>query len=1161
MRAVFFIMKALATSLLTLLTLAVALWWWSSTPSALPWVLTQLPHFLPSGQSLQIKDVSGKLLNGGHIGSLRWTQGALSIQAQDIRISWNLRPLLDKHLQLGELHIATLHIDDQRPASTTGNALTPPISLSLPLTLELPFHVSRLRHTGRFELEASELSGNYTFDSFSHRLDKGYAQISSGTYQLSGSLQAQTPMALQLQLSGQVRTSVPGRKAPLMVSALATLTGDIAASNTVLKLQAHLKPEPVPGAMQASLSAQIKPWQAQPLSQAQAQWQSLNLAALWPQAPQTQLSGQANVTPIDTKALDANHINFTLQLANTQPAPQQFKLRLQGQWAAPQLTLSDVNLTTPQAQILGEGSYHTRTYASKAKVALSLPGLSASMDGHLDSRNGQGTLALEVQDAQRATQWLARWPLLASLLQGQQAQGRASLQAHWQGGWQQQGQRLHINAHLQAPQLTWPVDSGRAKDSASALQLRELQADVSGNLAALTLRTQGKAQLGARQLHWQAQAQGGQRAGQHWQGQFSQLTLRAQDDTHPGFWTLTPQPFSVNWQQTSSAHTLQLGASSAQLSSPLPGLTQLSWQPMRWTQARRPAGAAAQPPAQWQSQGRISQLPFAWLDALSPKTLDALGLSSTLVLSGSWDASHTDALHLSAMLERSAGDLRLSLDVSPSRSLPALLQEARLQLNLADDQLSASLRWRSERVGHALLAFSTQLQTSAQGWRWPDTAPLGGSLQIELPPVQAWSMLAPPGWRLRGTLQANANLTGTRQQPQWQGTLQANDLAVRSVADGIDFQQGSLRARLEGQQLFIDDFTLHGGAGGAGGQLKITGLAQWLSSSQPNMVLAQQLQIALDAQAQTLRLSSRSDRLLTVSGQLHAQLDNSTLSLSGQLDVDQALITLPSETAPQLSSDVVLPSFTAVKPTEATRQAQRTAPRFTPEVQLTLNLGNNFKVRGRGLTTRLAGQLELQASGNASPSLMGEVSTVRGTYQAYGQRLDIEQGVLRFVGPSDNPGLNILALRPKLSQRVGVQVLGTVQSPVVRLYADPDLPDAEKLSWLVLGRASSGSGGEAALLQQAAWSLLGSNGQSPSASLTQALGLDELQFNNSDTDNGASVTLGKRLGRDFYVAYESGLAGIMGVFTIFYDLSKSLSLRAQTGQQSAVDLIWTHRYD
>jgi len=41
-----------------------------------------------------------------------------------------------------------------------------------------------------------------------------------------------------------------------------------------------------------------------------------------------------------------------------------------------------------------------------------------------------------------------------------------------------------------------------------------------------------------------------------------------------------------------------------------------------------------------------------------------------------------------------------------------------------------------------------------------------------------------------------------------------------------------------------------------------------------------------------------------------------------------------------------------------------------------------------------------------------------------------------------------------------------------------------------------------------------------------------------------------------------GLAGTMGGFTPFFtELSRRLTLRAQTGTPSAVDLIWTLRYD
>ncbi len=84
--------------------------------------------------------------------------------------------------------------------------------------------------------------------------------------------------------------------------------------------------------------------------------------------------------------------------------------------------------------------------------------------------------------------------------------------------------------------------------------------------------------------------------------------------------------------------------------------------------------------------------------------------------------------------------------------------------------------------------------------------------------------------------------------------------------------------------------------------------------------------------------------------------------------------------------------------------------------------------------------------------------------------------MLRFTGAIDNPTLDILAIRPNLTQRVGVQITGTALLPRVRLYAQPELPDAEKLSWLVVGRSSASGGAEAALLQQAALARLGSKG-------------------------------------------------------------------------------------
>ena len=270
---------------------------------------------------------------------------------------------------------------------------------------------------------------------------------------------------------------------------------------------------------------------------------------------------------------------------------------------------------------------------------------------------------------------------------------------------------------------------------------------------------------------------------------------------------------------------------------------------------------------------------------------------------------------------------------------------------------------------------------------------------------------------------------------------------------------------------------------------------------------------------------------------------------------------MPDDSVPKLGKDVVVRGRAKPTPPAAAQPTQK----MTPDLAINLDLGSNFQLKGRGLNTRLAGQLELTSSAatQGNPRLNGTVRTVSGTFQAYGQQLDIERGVLRFTGPYDNPTLNVLALRSKLSQRVGVQINGTALLPVVSLYADPELPEAEKLAWLVLGRSPTEGGAETALLQQAALALMGRNDNGTGVSLAQRVGLDELSFGGASNGgvSGATLTLGKRLSKDFYVAYETGLAGAVGTLQVFYDLSRRFTLRASTGNQSAVDLIYTRRYD
>ncbi|MEQ1804565.1 MAG: translocation/assembly module TamB domain-containing protein, partial [Burkholderiaceae bacterium] len=179
-----------------------------------------------------------------------------------------------------------------------------------------------------------------------------------------------------------------------------------------------------------------------------------------------------------------------------------------------------------------------------------------------------------------------------------------------------------------------------------------------------------------------------------------------------------------------------------------------------------------------------------------------------------------------------------------------------------------------------------------------------------------------------------------------------------------------------------------------------------------------------------------------------------------------------------------------------------------------------------------------------------------------GQKLSIDRGELTFTGAAENPRLDIIATRPNLEQVVGVAVTGTALNPRVRLFSDPEMADIDKLSWLVLGRGSDGLGRtDMALLQRAALGLLAGEGTGPTDQLINAVGLDEVSFRQTEGEvRETVVSLGKQLGRRWYVGYERSLNATTGNWQLIYRIAQRLTLRAQSGLDNSLDAIWTWRW-
>jgi translocation and assembly module TamB len=826
-------------------------------------------------------------------------------------------------------------------------------------------------------------------------------------------------------------------------------------------------------------------------------------------------------------------------------------------------------LQTDDALLQGPLDIQPAQRSVRGQLQLELPGAQGRLGGQLAPQDGNADLALDITDAARLATWLRRlppWPVAWAL---PDLRGRADLVLHWQGGWQTlqsaKADTPRVQAVLQIPTLTLHT---AGKPGTDTLEVRGARISLAGTPGALTLAASSDGTLGGRRLALQAEAQGGRMPAGDWRMSVNALKVDLRDDPRPGTWSLALRaPMLLEWLPDLAGGSLRTAAAQAQLTGPLAGVATLQLQPLVWS----PGGRGS-----LTSQGQLSGLPMEWLARLGSAPLADLGLSGNLLFDATWDLAANDTLKARATLVRRSGDIRVLADNLPGSldagtAVDAGVRDARITLAVDGETLTATMRWDSERAGTARADASARLLHNADGWSWPALAPVTGSVQARLPQVGVWSVLAPPGWRMRGTLDANLVLTGSRQSPNWSGQIQADGLALRSVVDGIEFGNGRLRARMQEQRLFIEEFSLQGAGGAAGGTLTATGFALWMPAGDGPSGALSRVQIDIDATAKALRVSARADRRMVVSGAVQARLRNARLDVQGTLTADQALFVLPDETAPRLGDDVVVRGSigdTRQASTPGSTAAARASPGLAVEttLALVLNLGPDFRVQGRGIVTRLAGTLQLRNTASEPPRLTGEVRTVRGSYKAYGQLLDIEQGVMRFTGAYDNPVLDIIAVRPNLAQRVGVQITGNVFAPRVRLFSEPELPEAEKLAWLVLGRSGANGGAEAAVLQQAAMALLGRNGQGLSGGLANALGLDELSIAGATsradgTTAAATVTLGKRISRDFYVAYERSLAGTLGTISIFYDLSRRFTLRASTGEQSAIDLIFTIRYD
>lgn len=637
--------------------------------------------------------------------------------------------------------------------------------------------------------------------------------------------------------------------------------------------------------------------------------------------------------------------------------------------------------------------------------------------------------------------------------------------------------------------------------------------DFDLNRAAVALRgSRGRHRLeisaANRSLDLEAAAVGGWREKAGWSGKIERLVNRGRYELR----LAAPAALSA------SRHGFALEGADLDFAGGRVSVHRLSLQDGRWTASGQAEGLQGE---------RLLSL------AAEPPSV-----RTSLVLGAKWSITAGKQLDGNLDLWRQSGDLTVPTEP------PLALGLSRLSLHAtaAAGLLSADLEAAGSRLGTLSAQGRTRVSRRDGAWGVAGNAPLWLEARADIASLAWIGPLLNRDLSVGGSLHARLDAAGTVAAPRFEGAIAGSGLEVALPEQGIDLRDGSLRAELAQDRLLLRSLAFHGGKG----RLSAKGSAAWTQGAP---------QVQLEFSADKLEAVNRPDRRLVLSGNGRLALAGRQLDLSAKLKADQGLVELPKEGAPTLGRDVVVLGRTP--------PPKPSPPPFKLRLDADLDLGDHFLLRGRGVDAQLGGTLRVRAADGGLPTANGTIRVVKGSYMAYGQRLTIERGELNFVGPLDDPGLNIVAMRKNQAVEAGVAISGTAAAPRVTLVSNPTVPDGEKLAWLVLGHGLSGAGTADFSLMQAAAGALLSQGESLNiqSQITQATGLDEFGLRGSGDLAGTVLTLGKRLSSRVYLSYEQSLSGASNLVKIKFDLTKRLSLRTQTGSDSAVDLFYTFSFN
>jgi len=511
------------------------------------------------------------------------------------------------------------------------------------------------------------------------------------------------------------------------------------------------------------------------------------------------------------------------------------------------------------------------------------------------------------------------------------------------------------------------------------------------------------------------------------------------------------------------------------------------------------------------------------LAAYMPEGLLARGLiNGRGVLSGFVDEPRGE-------VELDVQDAQLDVALAAGESLPIPIRRLRLAALFDEIGATISATLDAAEVGSATAAFAVSDPTS------PNPG-LRGAVNAHWSDSAAFAMLTPDVDNVHGRIDAQMQIGGTLYTPVVSGSagltegsleIPAWGLAIEEIAASAaasDSREASFEASgmIDGKPVSVDGTVFLDPQQGWPMQLRLSG--------------------------ENLSLVELADFEMLVSPMLEANVRLPRIEVTGVVAVPSAHI---REVA--LPQQAVVPSADAVIHGRVTEERPRPLDLIA---SLTLELGSDVRYEDANINSTVSGRLDLDYRSGQGAAAVGELA-LSGEYIAYGNPLALERGQLIFVGPWNNPSLDIRAVRKIGEVTAGVQVNGTLRAPVANIFSEPAMSEANALSWLLFGQPLDDvRAADSNALRGAALSMGLQQALPAIERIGETLGFDDFAIRNTEAD-ASEIMAGKYLSPNLYFRYSYGLFNRIGGILLRYKINDRFSLETRSGEQNSMDLFYT----